>query len=193
MTLSDIYRVDFTDEEVKEALDHAEFKRQQRQSSKTAGGSVTGEAKGTLAQIATSIALNNLLLGHDFISPYTELHKVKKEFDILLAGENLDVKCRGWWDEKWFNNHELMMNSYEEKKKDQIDKYIFTTASKDLHTIYILGGIDSYDLWNGLHEPEQFWDKAKTKPRVYKDYGNAKPVGYIRCKELKPFRQFVRR
>lgn len=145
--------------------------------------------RGCLVQEMYHKWLESLHWGHEYMAPYTREGMPKEEWDIKIAGETFDTKCRGFWSEEYPYNIEHLFSQLEYYEKDirKYDYYLFGVTDKEREKVYLLGGLSFNDLWNALYEPEEYWDKKRTKPREYK----FPTYGYIKSRDLKPLKEII--
>jgi hypothetical protein len=133
-----------------------------------------------LGQEMVHVWLDRDKIYHDYMKPYHKEGRPLGEYDVMIAGETYDVKCRSRWNEKYSHNIELIMSSHEQEERLKVDYYIFCTTDDFADNVYILGALSYSDLWEKLHEP---------KERQY----SFPPAGYIISRELKPIRKVIYR
>jgi hypothetical protein len=143
--------------------------------------------RGCLVQEMYHLWLKERKWPHEYMRPYTPTGRPKDEWDIKIAGETFDTKCRGFWNEKYPIEHLFSQREYEQRERLKSDYYLLGVTDKDRDIAYLLGGLSYERLWDSMKEPKQFWDNARTKPREYK----FETYGYILSKDLDPLKKII--
>lgn len=124
--------------------------------SNTQDGGEYKNIKGCLGQWAVHQYLVDKNWDHRYEEPYVK-EQYGDHFDIKFCGDVWDVKCRGWWNEKWCLNNDIFMTKKEQvdsSKPDhkKCDYYVFCTVDKEWENIYILGIKSFVKVWLELQD-----------------------------------------
>lgn len=176
MELKDIKKVPIPEELLEKATAWAKALDRENAGEKTLEGGVEKNIKGCIGQWAVHALLDSWNWPHKYSEPYQkDLHG--DDFDIKVAGEVWDVKCRNKWNEEYFYNIEALFT--EQEKEKECDYYIVCTPDEGMKNVYILGAISYQDLWDNL--------KPAAEGRSYR----FEPAGRIFSHNLSPFHKFV--
>lgn len=150
--------------------------------------------RGCLVQEMYHLWLKDRGWPHEYMRPYTPNGKPKEEWDIRIAGETFDTKCRGFWHDDYCYaiEHLFSQREYEQRERLKSDYYLVGVTDKGeglykRNFVYLLGGLSFNKLWEKMREPKKFWDKEETKEREYK----FEPHGYILSRDLDSLKKII--
>lgn len=138
---------------------------------------------------------------HEYLKPYHKTGKPKDAkgnlipWDLKIADETFDTKCRGFWWEESPQNMELKFTQteYDDREENRVDYYLIGVTDggegkydrQNVNNVYLLGGLGYNEFWNKMKPKREF--KANGEKREYK----IPTYGYISARDLDDFKKVV--
>jgi hypothetical protein len=174
---NDVIRLSFTEGQVSEAYQWAEYSDIKNDGQNTVNLSNTKNVTGFLGHLAVEQYIADLGLEH--VSTLREKYHGGDPFDIQYEDDFLEIKShRKTYSPEYFYNQTMLVFDHHQVKQES--HYVFTYVEPDWTGAHIYGIIEADD----------FWDQSEAAILNSRS-GQEIPYHFVKSRHLRPFRDYL--